>query len=47
LIRHGLGLIVIPAERVDEYKKLLVAFYETDDKEAISAFLRDKCLMAI
>jgi len=47
LIRQGLGLIVIPAERVEEYKKLLVAFYETDDKEEISAFLKDKCLMAL
>lgn len=35
LIRRGLGLLVIPAERVEEYKKLLAAFYETDDKKDI------------
>ena len=43
LIKHAAGLIVIPAELVDEYKKLLIHFYETDEKEVITAFLKNKC----
>lgn len=43
LIKHAAGLIVIPAELVDEYKKLLIHFYETDEKETIVTFLKNKC----
>ena len=43
LIAHGLGLIVIPEEHVSEFKKLLVAYYESADINKISAFLKDKC----
>ena len=43
MIAHGLGLIVIPEEHVPEFKKLLVAYYESADITKISAFLKDKC----
>ena len=43
LIKHAAGLIVIPVELVDEYKKLLIHFYETDEKETIATFLKNKC----
>ena len=43
LIKHAAGLIVIPAELVGEYKKLLIHFYETDEKETIVTFLKNKC----
>lgn len=43
LIKHAAGLIVIPAELVDEYKKLLIHFYETDEKEKITDFLKSQC----
>ncbi|MBR4403641.1 MAG: Fic family protein [Clostridiales bacterium] len=43
MIAHGLGLIVIPEEHVSEFKKLLVAYYESADISKISAFLKDKC----
>ena len=43
LISQGMGLIVIPAELVGEYKKLLIAYYETGD-DAIKQFLMNKCL---
>ena len=39
LISSGKGLIVIPAERVDEYKKLLVKYYEDDNEQEIKDFL--------
>jgi len=44
LIQSGKGLIVIPAEAVPEFKKLLVHFYETDEKTDIVVFLKEKCL---
>ena len=43
MISHGLGLLVIPEEEVPEFKKLLVKYYEDDDKKEISVFLRSKC----
>lgn len=43
LIANGKGLIVIPADKVDEYKKLLVSYYETNNPKEIKKFLLDKC----
>ena len=43
LIAHGEGLLVIPAPDVPEFKKLLVAFYETNDATNITKFLKEKC----
>ena len=43
LISHGKGLIVIPAEDVDEYKALLIKYYETNQKESIVKFIKEKC----
>ena len=46
LISRGLGLIVIPAELVNEFKVLLINYYESDNQE-IKQFLIDKCLLKI
>lgn len=43
LISHGWGLLVVPSERIEEFKELLVEYYETDKKEAIKSFLKDVC----
>lgn len=45
LIRNGKGLIVIPAELVNEYKKLLVQFYESNNKKEIKKFIKDNCYL--
>ena len=48
LISHGLGLIVIPAECVDEYKKVLVSYYEDESKkDEIITFLKEKCYRSL
>lgn len=47
LISNGKGLIVIPAEDVSEYKKLLVEYYEKDDAGAITDFLVNKALIKL
>ena len=44
LISHALGLIVVPAEKVDEFKTVLIAYYEDESKKSdIASFLREKC----
>lgn len=44
LISHALGLIVVPADKVDEYKKVLVSYYENElMKPDIANFLKEKC----
>ena len=44
LIRNALGLIVIPAEFVEEFKKLTIEYYEDENKKTvISTFLKEKC----
>ena len=43
MISHGLGLIVIPENHVPEFKKKLVAFYESNDISEISDFLKENC----
>lgn len=43
LISHGQVFLVIPEEHVPEFKQKLVAFYEGEDIEVISGFLKEKC----
>ena len=43
MIAHGLGLIVIPENHVPEFKKKLVAYYESADIVEIRDFLKNKC----
>ena len=47
LISHGKGLIVIPAEKVDRYKKLLINFYENNDSKEIHKFIKEECYLKI
>ncbi|MCH5180767.1 MAG: Fic family protein [Erysipelotrichales bacterium] len=46
LISRGLGLIVIPAELVDDFKKVLIEYYENSDTK-IKDFLRNNCLLKL
>ena len=43
LISKGKGFIVIPVEKIEEYKKLLIEYYETNNKKEIIKFLKDNC----
>lgn len=45
LISKGKGLIVIPDNLSEEYKNLLIQYYEGKDEENIKAFLKNKCYM--
>jgi prophage maintenance system killer protein len=43
LISKGLGLIVIPAELVEEYRKRLIDYYEGKNVKEIKDFLKNFC----
>ncbi len=43
LISKGEGLLIIPADKVSEFKELLVLYYEEKDNESIKIFLKEKC----
>ncbi|MCQ2545046.1 MAG: Fic family protein [Clostridia bacterium] len=43
MIAHGLGLLVIPEKEVPEFKRLLVRYYEGEDLNTISRFLKERC----
>jgi len=43
MIRHGIGLLVVPESIVSEFKMLLVAYYEGRDEDSIKSFLKEKC----
>ena len=47
LISAGLGIIVIPAELADEYKKKLILYYEGKDEDDIKRFLKEKCYVPL
>ena len=44
LISQGEGLMVIPEDCVPEFKHLLVAYYEDNDKGDILSFMRQRCI---
>lgn len=43
LISRGKGLISIPTELTEEFKELLIAYYEGKDELKIRKFIKDKC----
>lgn len=47
LISNGKGIIVIPSELVEQFRKLLVNYYETDNILEIKKFLKEKCYKKI
>ena len=47
LISRGIGIIVIPSEKVEEFKTLLINYYEGKDEKKIRVFLKKECYMSI
>ena len=43
LISHGQGFLIIPESRVQEFRNLLISYYEGTGTKAITAFLKDNC----
>ena len=47
LISKGKGIIAIPAELTEEFKDLLIPYYEGKDEKNIKKFIKEKCYMSI
>lgn len=47
LISKGQGIIAIPANLTNEYKKLLIDYYEGKDSTEIKKILKEKCFIQI
>lgn len=47
LVSKGKGIIAVPAELTDEFKKLLIPYYEGKDEVKIRKFIKEKCYMSI
>ena len=47
LISKGKGIIVIPVSKVEEYKTLLIKYYETNDEQEIEEFIIKNCYIEI
>lgn len=43
MIRNGEGLLVVPEEKVEEFKVLLVDYYEGKDEQQIIDFMKTEC----
>lgn len=47
LISKGKGIIAIPAELTEEFKNILIPYYEGKDEIKIKKFIKEKCYMSI
>ena len=47
LISKGKGIIAIPAELTEEFKDLLIPYYERRDEKEIKKFIKEQCYMRI
>lgn len=47
LISKGKGIIAIPVELIEEFKDLLIPYYEGKDEKQIKKFIKEKCYMGI
>ena len=47
LISKGGGIIVIPADLTEEFKSLLISYYEGKDEMKIKNFIKEKCYISI
>ncbi len=43
MISKGLGLLIIPEKEVSEFRGLLIDYYDNDNDDTISDFLKTKC----
>ena len=47
LISKGKGIIVIPSELTEEFKDLLIPYYEGKNEKQIKKFIKEKCYIGI
>ncbi len=47
LISNGIGLLAIPYNKVKEFKRNLVLYYEDKDANIIKEFLKSECFILL
>ncbi len=47
LIQHDLGIFQIPIEKLEEFKTLLLSFYESGEDESIICFMKEFCIRKV
>lgn len=47
LIENNVGIFQIPIEKLEEFKTLLITFYETDKDTEIVTFMKDFCIKRV
>lgn len=47
LIENNIGIFQIPIEKLEEFKTLLIAFYESDDDSEIICFMKTFCIKRV
>lgn len=47
LIEHNIGIFQIPIEKLEEFKEILIAFYESGKNEQIIAFMKEFCIRRV
>lgn len=45
MMENDLGILSIPYNEIDNFKELLIDFYESNDNTTLKAFFREKCLL--
>ena len=47
LFENDIGIFQIPIEKLEEFKEMLIGFYETGNDEKIIEFMREYCVIRI
>lgn len=47
LIQHDIGIFQIPIEKLEEFKTLLISFYETGNDNDIISFMQEYCIKRV
>lgn len=47
LIQHDIGIFQIPIEKLEEFKTLLISFYETGNYNDIISFMQEYCIKRV
>lgn len=47
LIENDIGIFQVPIEKLEEFKTLLISFYETNDDTKIISFMMDNCIVRV
>lgn len=47
LIENNIGIFQIPIEKLEEFKTLLIAYYETNNDAEIISFMKEYCIRRV